>query len=366
MTTEAGSAELASTARALVDRLGALPVVDVLDTRPDDFAGYLVAALDLLDKDQHAQAYALVRSGFDHWATDVTVMLGDRFVQHFTNANQAILDDVVDRWQRGELPSVTEEPQLEDRGNPKLRIVRRGLTSEDGSVVVHPIYFAAEQFDPWFRPPDKQAEFADCLSDDDARGHATEQRQLYHAFFTWGRLIDGLELNGLIAPHHRQHLNVHHRFLSAFVHSNSAAHRLLDSRWASGRTAPGHVERELGLLYVVQLGALYLDGFLRMTARPPEVAVEHEDMARLVKTGRDRAQHLWFLDDTPQAFDRGQEVLARTASERRFGVDGSAAAAALAVEDVRYYRNPLERLRLMHEPVHEMTTRFEYQPPWDP
>jgi len=376
MTTEAGSAELAETAGALVDRLGALRgalhAVDAFHMQHDDFgrraddlAGYLGTALDLLDGRQYAQVYAVVRSGFDHWATDVTVMLGDRFVQHYTNADQAALDDAVDRWRRGELPSVIEEPRLIGKGNSKLRIVRRRLTSEDGSVVLHPMYFEAEHFDPFFGPPDEQTGFADWLGDDDARDHATEQRRRYNAFFTWGALIDSLELNGLIASHHRLHLNVHYRFLSAFVHSHHAAHRLFDSRWPTGRAAPGHVERELGLLYVVQLGALYLDAFLRMAARPPEVDITgREDMTRLVKTGRDRAQHLWFVDDAPQLFDRGQEVLARAASERRFGGDGNAAAADLAVNDVRYYRNPLERLRRMHEPSREMTTAFVYVPPW--
>jgi hypothetical protein len=377
VTTEAGSAELEVTALALIDRLHALrgalhPIGDFhmqhddFARRAGDFAGYLGTAVDLINSGRFAPAYALVRSGFDHWATDLTVMLGDRFVQHYTNATQATLDDAVDRWRRGELQSVVEEPRLIGKGNSKLRIVRRGLTSEDGSIVLHPMYFEADHFDPFFGPPDEQAGFADWLGDDDARDHATEQRRRYNAFFTWGALLDSLELNGLLAARHRLQLNVHYRFLSAFVHSHHAAHRLLDTQRAISRTVPGHAERELGLLYVVQLCALYLDAFLRMAPRPPAVEIdEHEEVSQLVAIGRSRAQHLWFVDDAPQLFDRGQEVLARTASDRRFGGDGNAAWAALAVEEVRYYRNPLERLRRMHEPAREITTGFVYLPPWD-
>jgi hypothetical protein len=293
------------------------------------------------------------------------MFLGDRFVQHYTNASEATLQDAVDRWRRGELPSVVEEPRLIGKGNSKLRIVRRGLVSEDGSMVLHPMYFEADHYDPFFGPPDEQAEFADWLGDDEARDHATEQRRRYNAFFTWGALADSLELNGLIAPNHRLQLNVHYRFLSAFVHSHPAAHRLLESRRPTDRTATGHVERELGLLYVVQLGASYLDAFLQMAARPPRVGIIGDaEMTRLIAIGRDRARHLWFLEDAPRLFDRGQEVLARTASERRFGGDGNAIAASLPVDEVRYYRNPLDRLRRMHEPSREMTTGFVNVPPW--
>lgn len=378
MTTEAGSAELAETAAALVDQLGELRGAlhsaealhahyDDLGIRAGELACYLGTALDLLDGHRYAQAYAIIRSGFDHWAADLTMMLGDRFVELYANATQATLDDAVDRWRRGELPSVVEEPQFDGKRKSTLRIVRRGLVSEDGSTVIHPMYFELEHFDPFFGPPDDQAQFAGWIGDKDACDHATEQRRLYNAFFRWGALMDSLDLNELITSHDRMHLNVHYSFLSAFVHSQPAAHRLLASRGPTDRTLPGHVERELGLLYIVQLGAHYLDAVLRMAARPPVAEVAgHEDIARLVETGRDRAQHLWFIDDAPQLFDRGEQVSTCTASERGFRSDGNAAAGDLAVDKVRYYRNPLERLRRMHEPSGELATGFAYMPPWDP
>ena len=128
---------------------------------------------------------------------------------------------------QGELPSIIEEPRLVGKGGSKLRIVRRGMTSEDGSIVLHPMYFEMDSFDPFFGPPDEQPEYADWLAESDARDHATEQRQRYNAFLRWGALVDSLILNEIVAPDHRVHLNVHHRFLSAFVHSHRAAHQLL-------------------------------------------------------------------------------------------------------------------------------------------
>lgn len=168
MSTAAGSAELQQIADRLVHVLASLEARLVrgdvmhmkhsdLCRRAADFSGYLRAALLLVEREHFPQAFSLLRSGLDHWAADLVIMLGDRFVQHFDNASEATLKDVVDRWKRGELPSVTEEPRLVGKGRTKLRIVRRGLASEDGTMLLHPMYFEATDFDPFFGPPDEQA-----------------------------------------------------------------------------------------------------------------------------------------------------------------------------------------------------------------
>jgi hypothetical protein len=238
MTTAVGSAELQEMAGRLVHLLDSLEarllrggVMHMkhsdLCRRAGQFSGYLGAALLLAERRLFPQAFSLLRSALDHWAADLVIMLGDRFVQHFDKASEGTLRNVVDRWSRGELPSVTEEPRLVGRGGSKLRIVRRGLVSEDGTMVLHPMYFEAVHFDPFFGPPDEQADFADWLGESDSRDYATQQRQKYNAFFKWGALVDSLVLNGLVDHRHRVHLNVHHRFLSALVHSHHGAHEIL-------------------------------------------------------------------------------------------------------------------------------------------
>jgi hypothetical protein len=81
-----------------------------------------------------------------------------------------------------------------------------------------------------------------------------------------------------------------------------------------------------------------------------------EELTRLIPVGRDRARHVWFLEDAPQPFDRGQEVLARTASERRFGGDGNVVTAALPVGQVRYYGTHSTSFDGCTSPLGEMTT----------
>lgn len=376
MTTAAGSAELQEIASRLIELVDSLEARLVergvmhmkhsdLCTRAAQFSDYLAAALLLAERRCFPQAFSLLRSALDHWAADLVIMLGDRFVQYFDNASEDTLKDVVERWRRGELSSVIEEPCLAGRARTKLRIVRRGLISEDGTMVLHPMYFEASKFDPFFGPPDEQADFADWLGETDARDYATLQRQTYNAFFKWGALVDSLVLNDLVDHRHRIHLNVHHRFLSAFVHSHHGAHELLT------RTPPGinglepHATEELVLLYSVQFGARYLLAFLEMAERPPEVEVaERAALQNLATVGLGRASHLWFLDDEPQLYDRGQEALARVAVKGAVRPAAATEALTLAPEDIRYYRNPLDRLRQMHRSATEIMTGFTYVSPW--
>ncbi len=284
MTTEAGTQELRELADDLVVALAGRSSQFVVSgtfhgqhgefaDRAAEFAQYIQGALVLRDRRLFAPAFGLLRSALDHWAADLVAMLGDRFVQHYENATEEQLTDAVTRWRQGELPSIVEEHRLVGKGRSKLRIVRRGMTSEDGSIVLHPMYFEMDSFDPFFGPPDEQPEFADWLAESDPRGHATEQRQRYNAFLRWGALVDSLILNEIVTPDHRVHLNVHHRFLSAFVHSHRAAHQLL--AWSRPINGPAghHVTDELVLLYAVQLSATYLRAFVEMTQRPPEVGI---------------------------------------------------------------------------------------------
>jgi hypothetical protein len=115
------------------------------------------------------------------------------------------------------------------------------------------------------------------------------------------------------------------------------------------------VTDELVLLSAVQLSATYLRAFVDMTQRPPEVGVvDSEAVEVLIARSLEAADHLWFLVDSPHAFDRGQELLSRTASERVFRSFTDADLLALAPGDVRYYRNPLSCLRQMHQSSREL------------
>ena len=113
-----------------------------------EFVSYVESSVLLSDRRHFAQAFALLRSAFDQWAADLVALFGERYVHLYDNAADVALADAVDRWRRGSSPSVVEEPRLVGKKSSKLRIVRRGLTFEDGSMVPQPIYFEATNFEP--------------------------------------------------------------------------------------------------------------------------------------------------------------------------------------------------------------------------
>lgn len=127
-----------------------------------------------------------------------------------------------------------------------------------------------------------------------------------------------------------------------------------------------HATEELVLLYCAQFGARYLRAFLDMAERPPQVGLaEPSALSGLVALALERSGHLWFLTDEPHLYDRGQELLARAASQRTIhAATAPEEALALPPEEVRYYRNPLDRLRHMHQSATEMVTGFTYVSPW--
>lgn len=378
MTTEAGNEALRATYLGLSTYLNSLDSQLVhgdayhvqhgeFCKRARQFAGYTDASIVLADQQQFSQAFSLLRSALEHWVVDLVMMLGDRFVRHYYGSSQEQLNEVTGRWHTGELPSVVEEPQLVGKGGSTLRLVHRGLTSQDGSIVLHPLYFEIDNFDPFFGSPDDQAQFADWLDPTRAREHAEEQRRRYNTFFRWGALVESLVLNSIIEPHHVTHLNVHYRFLSAFVHSHQAAHEQLATASLPGEPPIEHTATELVLLYANQLAGRYMTAFIAMTKRPPPVGLDTEDvLASLVGTCLAQSRHLWFLDDAPDIYDRGQELLALAAEEGKFGSAMTVQdPMALDVNQIRYYRNPLNRLQRMHVSSTEMVTGFTYLSPWN-
>lgn len=71
--------------------------------------------------------------------------------------------------------------------------------------------------------------------------------------------------------------------------------------------------------------------------------------------------HLWFLDDRPTSFDLGRELLARASENESFSVPDPE---FVPTDEIRYYRDPWQRLTALHTDTIEMLTGFVYKPPW--
>lgn len=375
MTTERGSEELgllcARVADDLVDFTGRLLHRDTTYMQHVDHAAragqvgeWLRAVLSLASAGSVSQSLALARTVMERWGIDTVILLGDRYVERYTGTTDLVFRETLDRWERGELESVLEQPELIGQNRSTMRIVRRGLSAQDApDRVLHPLYFEIERFDPFFGPPDEQPDLVGGALFGDPRRTAEDHRQRYNASMRWSAVVDSLELNGLVTARHRLHLNVHYRFLSAFVHGQHAAYRSLETSRFRSQYSNEHIGEELALLYVAQFGARYLQSLLQMCDRPPTVEIdERTDLEALAFELLSRSQHLWFLDDEPSMYDRGQEMLDRAAGSP--GRSGVWDPMAFSPQEIRYYRNPIERLARLHETSTEMVTGFTYSSPW--
>lgn len=375
MTTEEGSKELADLCARAADELAGFSdrlrhrdttYIQHVDhaARASQVGEWLRAVLTMAGSGAAAQSFGLARTVMERWAIDSVILLGDRYVERYSNTTPQVLKATVDRWENGELPSVLEKPELVGRSQSTMRIVRRGLSAQhsDGQVL-HPLFFEIDAYDPFFGTPDEQPDLVGGALYGDPRGTAEDLRRRYNASLKWNAVVESLELNGLITPQHVTHLRVHYRFLSAFAHGHHAVYRSLETNPFRSAYPAEHISEELALLYAAQFSARYLDALVRMADREPRVEVDERQRLEALATDLlDRSRHLWFLEAEPTLYDRGQELLDRAVRSRTWGARQDPM--SLGVDEIRYYRNPLERLARLHESGTEVVTGFSYRSPW--
>jgi hypothetical protein len=122
----------------------------------------------------------------------------------------------------------------------------------------------------------------------------------------------------------------------------------------------------LALLYAGQLLGRYALTFVDMAQRPPEVGLaDREGVIESANQLLAECSHLWFLEDAPQPLDRSREILTRTAEQYETGSkEPLPPPDDLDVGEIRYYRNPLDRLRQMHTTTAELMTGLTHHNPW--
>ena len=122
--------------------------------------------------------------------------------------------------------------------------------------------------------------------------------------------------------------------------------------------------QELVVLYVVTLGAAELELLAGMEDRPPPLQiVGRAEVESVVQSANAEAGHLWFPGGSPHNYDRVVEMNRRHWRARS---DDNPLVDVSDVEDseLPYYRDPMDRLRRMHQSSREMTTGITYQSPW--
>lgn len=376
-----GSADhraLIASAEALVgdlDRLEALLVrKEIYHLVHTDFANRsrslavtLRSALDLTEKNLYAPALALCRVGFEHQVIDTLIMLGHTYVQRF----RSVSEDTFKEWKAAQAAGDAGYVGIVSMTRTKkgdVRIVREGLHSDSGDQVLGIHYFLMQQYSPFVGTPAKHVATDDgFLSEELRRRHAEENRAKYDVYLRWSSLLESLRANDLASETAVSRLEVHYRFLSAFVHPATDVSELVYGRNAQDWPRYDHYSSELILLYVIQIAVRELRVFRQMTARPPVVELTGWDAIKERCAVAERlSSHFWFIDQSPTAYDFTQAANARSFRMRSDGdwMTPPVKPDDLAEDDVPYYQHPLTRLVGLHGSFNEMTTGVSYVSPW--
>ena len=327
----------------------------------------LGAALDLLDSDAYPACFSVLRSALEHHVVDLLLFLGDRYQQVFTGVSASDWTEYKDARERGE--TWTQNILDWTWASGTLRVVRSGPHVNEGKGTLSVYYGFLTNFNPFQGPPEDQQYLTTGFTQPELHERwAMKQQTLYSDGLRWKRLRENLALHEFYDQRGLAQLGVHFRFLSAFVHPVSESYVLL-----YGHNLPAkekgydHFASELVLLYVNTIAAHELRALGEMTGREPRVGIRgQDDLDAAAALAEATSAHLWFPGGTPHEFDRVEEAnhmglvdgkLVPVESPERLRPD------QLADDDLRYYRNPLTRIRRMHYTSHEMTG-FPYLSPW--
>jgi hypothetical protein len=344
---------------------------DEFAERARSLAIYLSSALRLAAADEYISAFAVLRAALEHHLTDRLLFVGNRYMRKYTNVTKA-------DYERLERKRAREEPGTEDiirvtYYGGSMSVVRSGLHVRDEAGVrrrqtLSIYYFLLEQFDPFVgRPVEQQHLSRGFVPVEDWQSIAEEQKRMYRPL-SWPEVKANLNENRLCSEETLRRFEVHYRFLSAFVHPVPAGYDLVYGRnRPTGAPRYDHYASELALLYVNKLAAAELKFLKRMSGRTPRVRLEGwPTVVSHIRAADAASAHVWFPGvDEPHAYDRVAEANSRgirrggqlVPRDRRPSPDG------LRPRQVRYYRNPLQRLIRMHHSFQEITG-FAYISPW--
>jgi hypothetical protein len=175
-------------------------------------------------------------------------------------------------------------------------------------------------------------------------------------------------LNDRLDEREGTQLEVHYRFLSAFVHATGTGYRLIDQTVAlEPQDAHRHMLAELALLYACSIAVIELRSFHEFVRERPHVDFRNSDeLERFCTMAASETEYFWFPRiGAPSGYDFVEEANRR--ADEFFGdapVANAVTPIQIPADEVGYYRNPLKRLTSLHFGARELSTGFGYMPLW--
>jgi len=301
-------------------------------------------------------AFALARTALEHQAIDSLLLLGTRREVRIADVSEAAYSAIAEQLESS--PRFAEHTYLASKCRIDAVEFAGSAKHEGGNEQISFYYWAAADFSPGFLPSAVQGDVVRTKPVHDTSSEvADELRRGYRGFWTWSSLLRNLQLNSIISDFEKVQMRVHYAFLSKFSHGLAFG----EGKFENSPIRPALSSRERGALaelvslYAVNTMRLELEAFRQYAAmRPRLTAVAFHQLDAIIAEAAVATGYFWFRGGEPTNYDRLREERDRqwvdmgwSASPRGERDLSPKRSDKLADEDVRYYPDPLERLRIL-------------------
>ena len=147
----------------------------------------------------------------------------------------------------------------------------------------------------------------------------------------------------------------HYDFLCRYSHPDSSDVHL--------KREYDHCASELIILYVCQFSIWELQDFRAVTRINPVMDIEGwSDVEQDIRDACDHISHAWFPGQRPHDRDRYNKAISQIIDSDNQGRFNSIDFSSIRDDEIRYYDDPLQRLRKLHRS--ETDVVGTYRPPW--
>lgn len=190
---------------------------------------------------------------------------------------------------------------------------------------------------------------------------------LYKYFLTFDKILENLRLNGVLNKKTTTRVLVHYNFLSNFSHSTSDSLSIIRERKFYEVSPDGldlvynHYLSELALLYICHLLSMHLQHAMYYLGwRAIKLKNEIKIYRSLCKKVESDFGYFWFIFNKPHQYDRYAHANRKCNYKKKLFYRPE----DIRRGDVRYYDNPLYRLKQLHQSQRELTTGNVFDSPF--
>lgn len=193
-------------------------------------------------------------------------------------------------------------------------------------------------------------------------------KSLYRYYLTWDRMLENLCLNGILNNKTTTRVLVHYNFLSKFSHCTSESIKIVSERKLHQLSRDGlnnvydHYLSELALLYVCHLLSMHLEHTIYYIRKWGRIKLKNERKlySKLCQKVEAEFGYFWFIFNKPHQYDIFDYANRKCNYKKKIFYHPE----DIRPGDVRYYDDPLYRLKRLHQTSHELTTGNIYISPF--